>query len=124
MATNVKTPNSECMWYADGNKIAILVKNNSTGKWDSYSGTTQVNGIRIHSNSYYDDVTEISDDLYRTIGLEIGLHNLVVDYVKYRLIEDSGDLQSAMYFLAKYDKNLKTFPTRKSGVRVIAVPKI
>ncbi len=27
MATNVKTPNSECMWYADGNKIAILVKN-------------------------------------------------------------------------------------------------
>jgi hypothetical protein len=124
MATDIKTPNSQCLWYPDGNKIAILVKNESTGKWDSYSGTSQVGGIRIHSSSYYDDVTEISDDLYRTIGLEIGLHNLVVDYVKYRLIEDSGDLQSAMYFLAKFDKNLKTFPTRKSGVRVISVPKI
>ena len=35
-----------------------------------------------------------------------------------------GDLQKAAYFKAKYEKTIKQYPHRKTGVRQLAVPKL
>jgi len=62
------------------------------------------------------------EDLKTEAGLDSGLHPMVVCYVKARIYEDEGDMQKAQYFRAMYEKNMKQYPLRKSGVRQLAVP--
>ena len=52
------------------------------------------------------------------------MHPYVVCYLKSRLFEDIGDLQKAQYFRAMYEKMMKHYPLRKTGVRQLAVPKL
>ena len=40
------------------------------------------------------------------------------------MFEDAGDLQRAQYFRVMYDKMVKQYPLRKSGVRALAVPRL
>ena len=40
------------------------------------------------------------------------------------MFEDAGDLQRAQYFRAMFDKMIKQYPLRKSGVRTLAVPRL
>ena len=40
------------------------------------------------------------------------------------MFEDTGDIQKAQYFKALYDKMVKQYPLRKSGVRSLAVPRL
>ena len=48
----------------------------------------------------------------------------VVCYVKARLYEDIGDLQQSQYFRQMYEKLMKQYPSRKSGVRFLSVPRL
>ena len=52
------------------------------------------------------------------------MHVSVLCYIKYRLFEDSGDIQKAQYFKQMYDKMMKTYPLRKTGVRHLSVPRL
>jgi len=52
------------------------------------------------------------------------MHPCVLSYIKSRLFEDIGDLEKAQYFKVMYDKMIKQYPLRKSGVRVLAVPRL
>ena len=132
MATDKRTyPNSYFAWYNDDNRIAIICEDTSSTsgertseKYDTYQGSDVSGGLRITTNSRYDAGDSQSDDLKTDIGLDTGLHSYVVCYLKARLFEDIGDLQKSQYFRAMYEKMMKQYPSRKSGVRSLAVPRL
>jgi hypothetical protein len=82
------------------------------------------NGLRITYRAKYGTIDAQTEDLKTTAGLDSGLHPAVVCYVKARMFEDAGDLQRAQYFRAMFDKMVKQYPLRKSGVRTLAVPRL
>ena len=132
MATNKRTyPNIYFAWYNDDNRVAVLCKDTTTTsgertkeKYDSYQGDDVSSGLRITYHSKYETVDAQTDDLKTDIGLDSGMHPYVVCYLKSRLFEDIGDLQKAQYFRAMYEKMMKHYPLRKTGVRQLAVPKL
>ena len=130
MATNKRSfPNDYFAWYNDDNRLAIVNRNTSTdndegftsGEYDTYSDSTITDGLKIHYHSKYPKATSVDDDIYKDLKLDSGLHPCIVCYIKARLFEDAGDLQKSQYFRAMYQKMMKQYPTRKSGVRVLSV---
>ena len=132
MATDKRTyPNDYFAWYNDDNRVAILCEDTTPlsgertkEKYDTYQGSDVTDGLRITFSSKFETVDSQTDDLKTNIGLDSGLHPMVVCYVKARLFEDLGDLQKAQYFRKMYEKNMSQYPTRKSGVRALAVPRM
>ena len=132
MATNKRTyPNTYFAWYNDDDRVAILAQDTTTTssertkeKYDTFQGDDVTNGLRITYHSKYETVTSQSNDLKDDVGLDSGLHVSVVCYLKARMFEDAGDLQRAQYFRAMYEKMMKQYPTRKSGVRSLSVPRM
>ena len=82
------------------------------------------NGLRITYTAKYGTIDAQTEDLKTEAGLDSGLHPAVVCYIKSRMFEDSGDVQRAQYFRTMYDKMVKQYPLRKSGVRVLSVPRL
>ena len=99
---------------------------NETGTWTSLFIN---NGLRITYHAKYDDITtsnlanEMSDSS-DGIGLDTGMQNALLCYVKARLFEDQNNLQQAQYFRQMYEKALKQYPSRKSGVRQLSVSRL
>ena len=132
MATNKRTyPNDYFAWYNDDNRLAIICEDTTATsgertqeKYDTYQGTDVSAGIRITYKSKYATIDAQDEDLKTTAGLDSGLHPAIVCYVKARMFEDAGDLQRAQYFRAMFDKMIKQYPLRKSGVRTLAVPRL
>jgi len=132
MATSKRTyPNDYFAWYNDDARLAIVARVLSSDStttvddiFDTFTDTTVDKGIRIHYHSKYTEVSSLTHNLTTNSGLDSGLHPALIDYVKSRLLEDAGDLQRASYFKGKYDKNIKQYPHRKTGVRQLAVPKL
>ena len=133
MATNKRTfANDYFAWYNDDTRFAIVNKITATneddgfqiGEYDTYSDSTVTAGLKIHYHAKYPVVDKIDDDLYRDIKLDTGLHPAIVCYLKARLFEDAGDLQKSQYFRVMYEKMMKQYPSRKSGVRSLAVPRL
>jgi len=132
MATNKRSyPNSYFAWYNDDDRLAIVCKvlsNDTTetviDKYDTYSGNSVAGGLRIHTHSKYGIVEEVTDDLKSNSGLDTSLHASIIDYIKSRLLEDMGDLQRAAYYRNKYERTIKQYPHRKSGVRALSVPRL
>ena len=132
MATNKRTyPNDYFAWYNDDNRVAILTQDTTATsgertqeKYDTFQGDDVTNGLRITYHSKYETIDAQSEDLKTTAGLDSGLHPSVVCYIKARMFEDAGDLQRAQYFRAMYDKTVKQYPLRKTGVRQLSVPRM
>jgi hypothetical protein len=133
MATNKRSsPNDYFAWYNDDNRLAIVNKITSTdddegfvsGEYDTYSDSTIAKGLKIHYHAKYPKATSIDNDMYIDLKLDSGLHPSIVCYIKARLFEDAGDLQKSQYFRAMYQKAMKQYPSRKSGVRVLSVPRM
>ena len=82
------------------------------------------NGLRITYHSKYGTIDAVTEDLKTDAGLDSGLHPMVVCYIKSRMFEDVGDIQKAQYFRQMYEKQMKQYPLRKSGVRQLAVPRM
>jgi len=131
MATRDR-PNSYFAWYNDDDRLAIVVRQDSTdsskgttsGEYDTYLDSTVTHGIKMTIHSKYEAVTAITHDLADNSGLDSTMHSSVLDYVKARLSEDSGDFQKSQYFLGKYEKNISKATTRRTGVRVLLVPEL
>ena len=124
-------PNDYFAWYNDDDRLAIVCKvlsNDTTetviDKYDTYSGDSVAGGLRIHTHSKYGKVEEVTDDLKANSGLDTSLHASIIDYIKSRLLEDMGDLQRAGYYRNKYERTIKRYPHRKSGVRALSVPRL
>ena len=81
-------------------------------------------GLRITFHSKYEEVDAVTDDLKTSSGLDSGMHHALVYYVKFRLLQDAGDIQQAEYYRNLFEKVFKQYPSRKSGVRNLSVPRI
>ena len=132
MAINKRTyPNNYFVWYNDDQRLAILTEDTSSTsaettkeKYDTYQGADVSNGLRITYKSKYSTIDAQTDDLKTDAGLDSGLHPSVVCYIKSRMFEDVGDIQKAQYFKQMYDKMVKQYPLRKTGVRHLSVPRM
>jgi hypothetical protein len=133
MATSKRSyPNNYFAWYNDDSRLAIVNKVTSTdndegfvsGEYDTYSDSDVANGLKVHYHAKYPKVKSIEDDLYKDIKLDSGLHPIVLCFLKARLFEDVGDMQKSQYFRAMYEKMMKQYPSRRSGVRSLSVPRL
>ena len=112
----------------DANTFRIAATN-STDNEGAASGVTWTslfidNGLRITYTAKYGTIDAQTEDLKTEAGLDSGLHPAVVCYIKARMFEDVGDIKKAQYFKTMYDKMVKQYPLRKSGVRSLAVPRM
>ena len=82
------------------------------------------NGLRVTFHSKYEEVNAVSDDLKTGAGLDSGMHHGLVYYVKFRLFQDMGDLQQAEYYRKLFQEIFTKYPSRKSGVRYLQVPRV
>ena len=134
MATQKRTfPNQYFAWYNDDKRLAVLALDLTTDStestneaYDTFQDTTVSNGLRITYHSKYETVTtgNLTGEMSTTHGLDTGMQNALLCYVKARLFEDQGDLQQAQYFRQMYDRSVKQYPSRKSGVRQLSVPRL
>ena len=106
----------------DANTFRIAANNSESTETGTWTSLFVDNGLRITYHAKYGTIDAITEDLKTEAGLDSGLHPMVVCYVKARIYEDEGDMQKAQYFRAMYEKNMKQYPLRKSGVRQLAVP--
>ena len=112
----------------DANTFRIAATNSEANEGAS-SGVTFIslfidNGLRYTYHTKYTAVTAQTDDLQSGAGLDSGMHQHLLCYVKARLFEDIGDLQKAQYFRQMFEKDVGRYPSRRSGVRTMAVPRI
>tara|TARA_R110000824_G_scaffold293263_2_gene481616 strand:+ start:92 stop:490 length:399 start_codon:yes stop_codon:yes gene_type:complete len=132
MATDKRTyPNNYFAWYNDDQRLAILCEDTTSTsgertkeKYDTYQGSDVSAGIRITYTAKYGTIDAQTEDLKTEAGLDSGLHPAVLCYMKARMFEDTGDIQRAQYFKGMYDKMVKQYPLRKSGVRALSVPRM
>ena len=96
----------------------------STNETGTFTPLFIDNGLRITYTAKYGTIDAITDDLKTDGGLDSGLHPMILCYVKARLFEDMGDLQRSQYFRAMFEKGIKKYPLRKTGVRFLSVPKM
>ena len=129
---NRDTPNSYFAWYNDDDRVAIVVKQASSsssdgttaGEYDTYLDSTVTNGLRITVHSKYETVDALTDDLQDDIGLDSMMHASILDYVKSRVLEDMGEIQTSQYFRNRFEVSVSKKPTRRSGVRSLSVPRL
>ena len=126
-------PNSYFAWYNDDKRIAIVCQDTTSSsgertkeKYDTYQDADVSNGLRITYHSKYETVStsNLTGEMSSTHGLDSGMQNALVCYMKARMFEDAGDIQRAQYYRQMYEKAIKQYPSRKSGVRTLAVPRI
>tara|TARA_Y100000310_G_scaffold130174_1_gene129352 strand:+ start:330 stop:725 length:396 start_codon:yes stop_codon:yes gene_type:complete len=131
MATRDK-PNSYFAWYNDDDKLAIVVnqassndsKGVSAGEYDTYLDANVTDGIKMTVHSKYEEVTALANDLADESGVDSTMHAFILDYVKSRILEDMGQVEMSQYFRTKYENGIRKAPTRRSGVRMLTVPKL
>ena len=134
MATQKRTfPNQYFAWYNDDKRLAVLALDLTTDStestnepYDTFQDTTVSNGLRITYHSKYETIStsNLTGEMSTTHGLDTGMQNALLCYVKARLFEDQGDLQKSQYFRQMYEKSIKQYPSRKSGVRQLSVPRL
>ena len=126
-------PNSYFAWYNDDKRVAIVCQDitsssgeRTTEKYDTYQDADVSNGLRITYHSKYETVStsNLTGEMSSTHGLDTGMQSALVCYMKARMFEDSGDIQRGQYYRQMYEKAIKQYPSRKSGIRTLAVPRI
>ena len=124
-------PNDYFTWYNDDKRLAVLcLDTTSTSgertkeKYDTYQDADVTNGLRLTYHSKYEAVTtsSLASELSTTNGVDTGMQDLISCFIKARLYEDMGDLEKAQYYRKIYELELRQYPSRKSGVRVLSVP--
>jgi hypothetical protein len=128
-------PNDYFAWFTEGEDLVIVVRrgsddstssDDSTFTYDTYNGDDVSDGVLITYKGKYSHVsdTQLEIDLRSSTGLPEALHPSVLDCVKYRLKEDKGDLQTAMYYKQKFDQFVKKYPYSKDGTRRILTTRV
>ena len=126
MASNIKYPENDAMYFIEGDALALVTKVDSSG-----SGRTTArkqfkaieesvtNGILLHYYAEPNSVTAITDSLDIDNALELS----VVDYVKKCLYMDKAGktadpnvMQASMAMATKHERNFKE-AIQRYGVR-------
>jgi hypothetical protein len=142
MASNIKYPENQAMYFIEGDKLALITKVDSSGngrtssrkQWKAISEAV-TDGILIHYYSEPNSVSAVTDNLDIDNALELS----VVDYVKKCLYmdkagtsSDAGVAQASMAMANKHERNFKEavqrYGVRKKdktgGSRVVKVPNL
>ena len=126
-------PNSYFAWYNDDKRVAIVCQDitstSSEGvkeKYDTYQDADVSNGLRITYHSKYETVStsNLTGEMSSTHGLDTGMQSALVCYMIARMFEDSGDIQRGQYYRQMYEKAIEQYPSRKSAIRALSVPRI
>jgi hypothetical protein len=132
-------PNDYFAWFTEGEDLVIVCKRGDDDSsdstrldtltrysYDTYNGDDVAEAILITYKGKYSHVsdTQLEMDLRDSTGLPEALHPSILDCVKYRLKEDKGDLQTAMYFKQKFDSFVKKYPYSKDGSRRILTTRV
>jgi len=99
-------------------------KSGTVGDTGTFTSLFVDNGIRMTIHSKYEEVTSITTSLDVSHGLDSSMHTAVTDYVKSRLLEDMGQLEQAQFFRNRFETSVSKKRTRRSGVRLLSVPKL
>ena len=139
LAVNDRVTISGTTTYDDNHAVTVvgdantfrIAATNSTSNEGASSGVTWISlfiddGLRITYHSKYEEIVagSLTSELSPVHGVDSGMQQALVCYMKARLYEDQGDMQKAQYFRAMYNKQIKQYPSRKSGVRQLAVPRL
>ena len=142
MASSIKYPENQAMYFIEGDKLGLITKVDSSGsnrtsarkKWKAIAEAV-TDGVLLHYYAEPNSVSAISDSLDIDNALELS----VVDYVKKCLYMDrAGALsdpnagQIAMAMSANHEKRFKEsiqrYGVRKKdktgGSRVVKVPNL
>ena len=117
-----KDVNGKFAYYIQGDELALLYKNQTTGKYGTWNGDDVPSGIRYTAVAIYSPLETFGDDLFDINRIDSSLHALILDYVKSRLEEDNGAIDKSSYFLQKYRNKVRKYPHRKGGKRGIKFP--
>tara|TARA_R100000697_G_scaffold66716_1_gene79386 strand:+ start:6319 stop:6942 length:624 start_codon:yes stop_codon:yes gene_type:complete len=117
---------SQSVTVTDPNTFTMTRSSSSsnTNETGTFTSLFVDNGLRYTYRAKYTAITAQNQDLKTTSGLDSGLHNMVLCYVKARLFEDAGDIERASYYRRMFESGVHKYPLRKSGVRALAVPRI
>ena len=110
--------------YVDADSFTIAGSNSGSSETGTWTSLFVDNGIRLTYHSKYSPVSAVTDDLKTSSGLDSGMHHALVNYVKCRLFQDMGDIQQAEYYRKLFEEIFKKYPSRKSGIRCLSVPRI
>jgi hypothetical protein len=142
MASSIKYPENQAMYFIEGDKLGLITKVDSSGsnrtssrkKWKAISEAV-TDGILIHYYAEPNSVSAITDSLDIDNALELS----VVDYVKKCLYMDkagaSGDPNTAQLSMSmgmnherKFKEAIQRYGVRKKdktgGSRVVKVPNL
>jgi|TARA_R100001443_G_scaffold39547_5_gene52886 hypothetical protein len=142
MASNIKYPENQAMYFIEGDKLALITKVDSSGngrtssrkQWKAISEAV-TDGILIHYYAAPNPISLTSSNL----GIDNNLESAVVDYVKKCLYMDRAGAsteaslaQSSMAMANKHERNFKEAVQRHSvrkkdktgGSRVVKVPNL
>ena len=142
MASSIKYPENQAMYFIEGDKLGLITKVDSSGdnrtsarkKWKAIAEAV-TDGLLIHYYAEPNSVSAITDSLDIDNALELA----VVDYVKKCLYMDKAGVsqdpntgQIAMAMSANHEKRFKEaiqrYGVRKKdktgGSRVVKVPNL
>ena len=104
----------EYCYYIAGENIAILEYDTENGWWDTPS-TAVTNGFMLEYTKTITDPSTYSS----SISINRELANAIVNYVKFRIREDS-DPRAAQYYYSKFLQGVRKDANRKiAGVRQV-----
>ena len=142
MASNIKYPENQAMYFIEGDKLGLITKVDSSGdnrtsarkKWKAIAEAV-TDGVLIHYYAEPNSVSAITESLDIDNALELS----VVDYVKKCLYMDKAGIsvdanaiQSSMAMSSMHEKRFKEavqrYGVRKKdktgGSRVVKVPNL
>tara|TARA_R100001163_G_C5010392_1_gene156514 strand:- start:79 stop:510 length:432 start_codon:yes stop_codon:yes gene_type:complete len=142
MASNIKYPENQAMYFIEGDKLTLLTNVDSDGTQRTTSrkklkaiSESVTDGILIHYYSEPNSVTSVNSE----IDIDNALQPAIVDFVKKCLYMDkagsSGDLSASQVLMSlsmRHEKDfnnaIKRFGVRKKdktgGTRVVKVPNL
>ena len=112
-------------WFIDEERLGVVEKDtseDSTGKQitEYKSPTISIGmGLRIRYKANYRPVDKSGQDLDTYSNLHESLHPALVCYVKSRLYEDAGDIETAQHFRNMYEVAVRKFPDSRDPGRII-----
>ena len=142
MASNIKYPENQAMYFIEGDKLALITKVDSSGngrtssrkQWKAISEAV-TDGILIHYYAEPNSVSAVTDNLDIDNALELS----VVDYVKKCLYMDKAgtapdpntaqiSMSMGMNHERKFKEAVQRYGVRKKdktgGSRVVQVPNL
>ena len=117
MSKPVRINGTRYGYYVEGGNIAILEENIETGEWDSVTSDI-ANGLLIRFTKVPDAPTSESSEIPMDESLALAL----VDYVKAKQFEQSGNYEARQFHMREFLKKVMQHQKNRNGGPKIIIP--